>query len=81
MHVFAPYATAASIIAALFLGFLQLPGFWLLPLGVLAVVGSKFYHPTELNNWFAYLKQFLVSLVCLSLVEWIARLASLYMTG
>jgi hypothetical protein len=77
----APYATSIAIFAAVFLGFFQLSGFWLLPLTGLAVFGMRFYHPEQFVTWFAYARSSVVAFLCLSLFEWVARLASLYMTG
>jgi hypothetical protein len=77
----APYSTSIAILAAIFLGFFQLSGFWLLPLTGLAVSGMRFYHPGQFGNWFAYARSSVIAFLCLSLLEWVARLASLYMTG
>jgi len=77
----APYATSLAVLAAIFLGFFQLSGFLLLPLTGLAVFGMRFYHPEQFITWFAYARSSIMAFLCLSLFEWVARLASLYVTG
>jgi hypothetical protein len=77
----APYSTSIAIIAAIFLGFFRLSGFWLLPLTCLAVWGMRFYHPEQFGTWFAYARSGVIAFLCLSLFEWVARLASLYIAG
>jgi hypothetical protein len=67
----APYATSISILAAVFLGFFQLSGFWLLPLTGLAVSGMRFYHPEQFGTWFAYARSSAVAFLCLPLFEWL----------
>ena len=74
-------ATFWSIIAALFIGFLQLPQALLIVVAAMAVYGMGYYHPDQFDRWTSYVRPFLVSLLILSLTEWVARLASLYMTG
>jgi hypothetical protein len=76
-----PYATSVSVFAALFIGFLQLSGFWLLPLTMLSVLGMRFYHPEQFKTWFEYARSSVVAFICLAILEWLARLASLYVTG
>lgn len=74
-------ATILSIFGALFVGFLQLSGWLLLPLGALAVYGMRHYHPDGFQTPFSYVRNFVVAVAVLALIEWVARLASLYMTG
>lgn len=74
-------ATTISVIGALFVGFLQVSGWLLLPLGVLAVYGMRHYHPEGFLTLFSYVRNFVVAVALLALFEWVARLASLYMTG
>jgi hypothetical protein len=76
-----PYAAVISTIAALFVGFLQLPGWLLLMLSVLAVYGMRYYYPTNFQSVFSYITNFVLVFCFLSIMEWVARIASLYMTG
>lgn len=77
----APYASLLAMPASAFVGFLQLSGFWLLPLSALAVYGTKYYHSQKLETGRAIAWQFVITFFCLSIVEWLGRIASLYMTG
>ena len=77
----APYSTFISVIGALFVGFLQLPGWLLLGLVAVAVYGMRYYHPTSFGSKFSYIKKFVLVIFFLSVIEWLARIASLYMTG
>ncbi|MDO9487271.1 MAG: hypothetical protein Q7J32_02775 [Sphingomonadaceae bacterium] len=77
----APNSTLISVIGALFVGFLQLPGWLLLGLAALAVYGMRYYHPTSFESRFSYIKNFIFVIFFLSVIEWLARIASLFMTG
>lgn len=66
-------------IAALFVGFLQLPQWLVLPLAVAAAWGMSHYDPVV--GWWSWVKSIVVALVFLSIFEWVARIASQYMTG
>ena len=74
-------ATILSVLAALFVGFLQLSGWFLIPLAAFAVFGMRYYHPDQFITWWSYVRSFVIALLIIALFEWIARLASLYMTG
>jgi hypothetical protein len=74
-------ATLVSLIAALFIGFLQLPGWLLIPLAALSVYGMHSYHPAEFRSWRSYLWPLIGACLILSLAAWLALLASLYMSG
>ena len=80
-HGLAPYLTAISIIAALFVGFLQLPGGLLTLLCAPALYGMRYFYPAKFRSPLSYVTNFIVVLCALAAFEWIARLASLYMTG
>ncbi|MCW1843535.1 hypothetical protein [Prosthecomicrobium hirschii] len=73
-------ATALSIFAALFVGFLQLTPWLLMPLAVLAAFGMSAYSE-EAISLLGHVRNFVASIFMLSIIEWVARLASLYMTG
>jgi len=77
----APYLTFLSAVCALFVGFLQLSGWLLLVLAALAVYGARHYHPENFPSLYSYMHTYVVFLLVLAGVEWIARLASLYMAG
>ena len=74
-------ATILSVFLALFVGFLRLPGLLLIPLAMLAVFGMRHYEPAQFRSWFAYARSFVIALLILAFFEWIARLASLYVSG
>jgi hypothetical protein len=80
-HGLGQYATAISLVAALFVGFLQLPGALLLILTALAVYGMRYYYPANFQSPLSYISNFVLILCLLSACEWVARIASLYMTG
>jgi hypothetical protein len=75
------YATAISLVAALFVGFLQLPGALLLILTALAMHGVRYYYPANFQSPLSYVSNFILIFCLLSVCEWGARIASLYMTG
>ena len=74
-------ATALSLFAAIFVGFLQLPTWILLPLTVTAVWGIRAYEPYSFPSVASYIWPSIASFMVLSIASWVAYLASLYMTG
>lgn len=74
-------STAIALLAAIFVGFLQLSGWLLLPLAGLAAYGMQSYGDASTSRAKSYLWSFVVALALLALAEWLARLASLYMSG
>ena len=75
------FATILAVIAAMFVGFLQAPRWLLVPLTVSVVYGMQYYQPLEYRTWRSYAWSFVVAFIMLASVDWLARLASLYMTG
>ncbi len=73
-------ATFSAILGSVFVGFLRLSGFWLLPLAALATYGMKHYDESE-KQWtvWDYARSFIVAILMLALFEWVARLASVYL--
>jgi hypothetical protein len=76
----AKVATALSIFAALFVGFLQLAPWFLIPLAVFSAFGMRAYSE-EAVSFLGHVRNVVISLLMLSIFEWVARLASLYITG
>ena len=75
------FATILAVIAAMFVGFLQAPWWLLVPLTFSVVYGMQSYHPLEYRTWRSYAWSFVIALIMLASVAWLARIASLYMTG
>jgi len=75
------FATVLALIAAMLVGFLQAPRWLLVPLTVSVVYGMHSYHPREYRTWRSYAWSFIVAFIMLACVDWLARIASLYMTG
>ena len=74
-------ATLLSLIAAIFAGFLQLSGWFLVPLAALAVYGMQSYNSKQVVRQRSYVWQFIVAFLVLAAAEWVARLMSLYLSG
>lgn len=72
------FATLAATILALFLGFLQLSGWLLLPLAAVSTLGMRHYDPENFRSWTGYLTSFITSLVALAVLAWLASIANHY---
>lgn len=73
-------ATALSSLAAILVGWMQLPYWTLVPLALFAVYGMRAYDPAVATIR-RYIQQFFVALLCLAVLAWLAAAARWYMIG